>query len=45
MNRYVKAEEDLRSLCNQILEFHDPIRFVGVYNKTDKQIMSNTEMT
>jgi hypothetical protein len=36
----MKAEE-LHSLCNHILEFHNAIRFVGIPNKMGKQIVSS----
>ena len=37
----MKAEEDLRRLCNQILESDSSIRFVGIPNKMGRQIVSS----
>jgi hypothetical protein len=36
----MKAEEDLRQLCNQILESDSSVRFVGIPNKMGRQIVS-----
>ena len=35
------AEEDLRRLCNQILESNSSVRFVGIPNKMGRQIVSS----
>ena len=37
----MKTEEDLRRLCNQILESDSSVRFVGIPNKMGKQIVSS----
>ena len=37
----MKAEEDLRRLCNKILESDSSIRFVGIPNKMGRQIVSS----
>ena len=37
----MKANEDLRRLCNQILESDSSVRFVGIPNKMGKQIVSS----
>lgn len=37
----MKAKEDLRRLCNQILESDSSVRFVGIPNKMGRQIVSN----
>ena len=37
----MKAEEDLRRLCNQILESDSSVRFVGIPNKMGRQIVSS----
>ena len=37
----MKAEEDLRRLCNQILESSSSVRFVGIPNKMGRQIVSS----
>jgi hypothetical protein len=36
----MKTQEDLYSICNQILESDSYIRFVGIPNKMGKQIVS-----
>ena len=37
----MKAEEDLRRLCNKILESDSSVRFVGIPNKMGRQIVSS----
>jgi hypothetical protein len=37
----MKAKEDLRRLCNQILESDSSVRFVGIPNKMGRQIVSS----
>jgi hypothetical protein len=37
----MKAEEDLRRLCNQILQSDSSVRFVGIPNKMGRQIVSS----
>ena len=37
----MKAEEDLRRLCSQILDSDGSIRFVGIPNKMGRQIVSS----
>lgn len=37
----MKAEEDLRRLCNQILRSDSSVRFVGIPNKMGRQIVSS----
>jgi hypothetical protein len=37
----MKAEEDLRRLCNQILQTDSSVRFVGIPNKMGRQIVSS----
>lgn len=37
----MKAEEDLRRLCNKILESDNSVRFVGIPNKMGRQIVSS----
>ena len=37
----MKAEEDLRRLCNQIQESDSSVRFVGIPNKMGRQIVSS----
>ena len=37
----MKTEEDLRRVCNQILESDSSVRFVGIPNKMGKQIVSS----
>jgi len=37
----VKTEEDLRLLCNQILESDSSVRFVAIPNKMGRQIVSS----
>ncbi len=37
----MKAEEDLRRLCSQILESDSSVRFVGIPNKMGRQIVSS----
>jgi hypothetical protein len=37
----MKAEEDLRRLCNQILESDSSVRFVGIPNKMGREIVSS----
>ena len=37
----MKDEEDLRRLCNKILESDSSIRFVGIPNKMGRQIVSS----
>jgi hypothetical protein len=37
----MKAEEDLRRVCNQILESDSSVRFVGIPNKMGRQIVSS----
>ena len=37
----MKTEEDLRLLCNQILESDSSVRFVGIPNKMGRQIVSS----
>jgi hypothetical protein len=39
--RYMKTEEDLCRLCNQILESDSSVRFVGIPNKMGRQIVSS----
>jgi len=36
----MKTQQDLCSICNQILESDSNIRFVGIPNKMGKQIVS-----
>jgi hypothetical protein len=37
----MKDEEDLRRLCNKILESDNSVRFVGIPNKMGRQIVSS----
>ena len=37
----MQTEEDLRQLCNQILESDSSVRFVGIPNKMGRQIVSS----
>jgi hypothetical protein len=37
----MKAKEDLRRLCSQILESDSSVRFVGIPNKMGRQIVSS----
>ncbi len=37
----MKVKEDLRRLCNQILESDSSVRFVGIPNKMGRQIVSS----
>jgi hypothetical protein len=37
----MKAEEDLRRLCNQMLQSDSSVRFVGIPNKMGRQIVSS----
>jgi hypothetical protein len=37
----MKAEEDLRHLCNKILESDNSVRFVGIPNKMGREIVSS----